>query len=146
MKVEPGFTGEFPAKHTCDGEDLSPSVRIENVPGDAEAVALVLDDPDAPSGTFYHWLIWNISPGTDLESGIPTTESVLNGAVQGRNDFGRIGYSGPCPPAETHKYRFNVYALESELELEPGAGVSKLERALQRTVIAQATAERYYTR
>lgn len=146
MEIEPGFTGEFPAKYTCDGEDVSPSLTIENVPTDAEALALVLDDPDAPSGTFYHWLVWNIPVDTDMHEDTPQEEKLSNGAIQGRNDFGKIGYNGPCPPGEKHVYRFHLYTLESEIELEPGAGVSKLERALRGKVIAQAAAERYYSR
>lgn len=124
----PTFThGEsIPETYTCEGEDRSSRLVIGDVPDDAAAVAVVVDDPDAPAGTFTHWLLWNLPPDTiEIPEDVSQRETVpdLGGAVQGENDFGEIGYRGPCPPEgdEPHEYRFTLYVLDDELDSEPGA-------------------------
>ncbi|WP_436924499.1 YbhB/YbcL family Raf kinase inhibitor-like protein [Halosimplex amylolyticum] len=130
--------GTIPEKYTGVGEDLSPPLRIESAPSSAETLALVVDDPDA--NEYLHWLIWNV-PGdaTELPEGIPKTETVdaLDGARQGTNDFGEIGYRGPLPPADdgAHTYRFTSYAVDTTLELGAGAGRGELESALDGHVL-----------
>ena len=102
--------GEIPRKHTCDGADLSPELTWGGVSPAAHSLALIVDDPDAPQGTWTHWLIWNIPPHhTSLPEGVPTSEVLENGAAQGTNDFNRIGYGGPCPPpGKPHRYFFRA--------------------------------------
>lgn len=124
-----------PAQYTANGENVSPPLSFEGIPDEAETLAVVADDPDAPSGTFVHWLLWNL-PGarTDLPGGVPA-ESELDGyggARQGTNDFGEIGYSGPAPPEDDdpHTYRFDVIAVDTTVEVAPGAERSALEDAL----------------
>ncbi|WP_135826393.1 YbhB/YbcL family Raf kinase inhibitor-like protein [Halorussus ruber] len=124
----PAFThGEpIPEKYTCEGEDVSPELTIADVPDDAAALAVVVDDPDAPAGTFTHWLLWNVPADTvEIPEGIDRLEEVteLDGASQGENDFGEVGYRGPCPPEgdAPHEYRFTLYVLDEELAVEAGA-------------------------
>jgi Raf kinase inhibitor-like YbhB/YbcL family protein len=101
---------------------------------------LIADDPDAPSGVWTHWLIWNVPAGThQLPEAVPKSETLDTGAAQGRNDFKRIGYGGPCPPpGKPHRYFFKLYALNARLDLKPGASKSELERALTAHILAQA--------
>jgi Raf kinase inhibitor-like YbhB/YbcL family protein len=108
--------GEIPQKFTCDGDNVSPNLEIRGVPANARTLAFVLDDPDAPSGTFSHWVIWNIPPITDkIVSG-----SLPVGACEGLNSLGKIGYVGPCPPSGMHNYIFTLYALDTSIEdLDP---------------------------
>jgi hypothetical protein len=129
----------IPAKHTCDGQDSSPPLKWSNLPPGARSLALVADDPDAPAGTWVHWVIYNIpSTVTELPEGLPTTETISNGAAQGANDFKRLGYGGPCPPrGNPHRYFFKLYALDAELSLEPGATKKELLRAMEGHVLAQ---------
>lgn len=130
---------EIPAKYTCDGDDVSPSLRISDVPSDAEGLALVMDDPDAPGGVFDHWIIWNIPPDTEsIPEGVPPEEQVgsLGGALQGVNGFGEIGYRGPCPPGgPAHEYRLKLYALDAEVDLSPGVRKGDLEREMEGHII-----------
>jgi Raf kinase inhibitor-like YbhB/YbcL family protein len=133
--------GDIPSLHTCDGRDISPELAIGGVPSGTAALALVMDDPDAPGSTFDHWLVWNIpSDVTRIpEGGEPQ-------GVQGRTDFGTLGYGGPCPPSGTHRYRFKVYALDAELDLREGARKAHLEAAMQGHVLAEALLEGRYKR
>jgi Raf kinase inhibitor-like YbhB/YbcL family protein len=143
------YGGEIPRRHTCDGEDVSPPLTLADVPAEAVTLALIVDDPDAPRGTFVHWLLWNIPLETgDLPEGVPAASAVpsLGRAVQGTNDFGRIGYRGPCPPDRRHTYRFLLYALSRELDLESGARRSALEGAMKGVIIAQAELTATYER
>jgi Raf kinase inhibitor-like YbhB/YbcL family protein len=115
----------IPDKYTCEGEDRSPELTIADVPDDAAALAVVVDDPDAPAGTFTHWLLWNVPADTvEIEEGVSRTEEVpsLDGALQGENDFGDVGYRGPCPPEgdDPHEYRFTLYVLDEELDADSG--------------------------
>ena len=112
----------IPRRHTCEGEDLSPPLEWAALPPDTLSLALIVDDPDAPVGTFTHWLAWGIDPGAGgLEEG-------ERPPCEGRNDFGTTGYRGPCPPRGhgSHDYFFRLYALASELDLAPGAGRQEL--------------------
>jgi Raf kinase inhibitor-like YbhB/YbcL family protein len=124
--------GSIPSKFTCDGGDTSPPLQIADIPSGAKSLVLIADDPDAPSGLFTHWAVWNISP---------QTSSIVEGSapkgVQGANDFGKSGYGGPCPPSGTHRYYFKVFALDRELDLRSGAKRSQLDAAMKGHVIAQ---------
>ncbi len=124
----------IPRRHTCDGDDLSPPLAWSASPEGTRSLALVVDDPDAPGGTFTHWLAWGIDPGTGgLAEGEPAPR-------EGRNNFGATGYRGPCPPRGhgPHRYFFRLHALDAELDLVPGAGRRELERALEGRVLARA--------
>jgi Raf kinase inhibitor-like YbhB/YbcL family protein len=134
--------GAIPSRYTCDGENLSPPLTWSGAPNGSRSLALIVDDPDAPVGTFTHWLAWGIDPEAGgLAEGQPAP-------VEGRNDFGVIGYGGPCPPPGhgPHRYFFNLYALDSELGLPPGASRLQLERALVGHVLAPAELVGIYQR
>jgi Raf kinase inhibitor-like YbhB/YbcL family protein len=130
----------IPAKYTCEGEDVSPPLRWGNVPTDTRNIAIICDDPDAPGGTFTHWVLYGL-PGTarELPEGIATQETLSFGSKQGASDFpGRVGYGGPCPPAgKTHHYYFHVYALDAALTLRPGATKEDLLSAMTGHVLAE---------
>ena len=124
----------IPSRFTCEGENISPALEITGVPAGAQTLVLVVEDPDAPSGTFTHWLVWNIPPGTTR---------ILRGAVpghafQGTNDFGNAGYSGPCPPSGTHRYFFRLSALSVSLSLAGGASRKELDDAMGGHVLGRA--------
>ncbi len=124
--------GMIPSRFTCDGPDVSPPLEWKNIPQGCRSLALICDDPDAPAGTWVHWVIFNIPPTIDgLEEGIPADEVLASGAVQGRNDFRRIGYGGPCPPGGTHRYFFTVFALDTKLDLAPGTTKAHLLTAME---------------
>jgi Raf kinase inhibitor-like YbhB/YbcL family protein len=123
----------IPATYTCDGPDINPPLLIEHVPLAAKTLALIMDDPDAPGGMWVHWILWNIDPGThEIKE-----NSVPGGAKQGRNDFGKTTYGGPCPPSGTHRYFFKLFALDTTLDLGPGTSKTALEKAMNGHVIAQ---------
>ena len=124
--------GTIPARFTCKGADQNPPLRFRGIPKEAKSLALIVDDPDAPGSLFTHWLAWNINP-TASQLG---ENSVPAGAAQGTNDFGRIGYGGPCPPASTHRYYFRLFALDQKIDLKSGAKRSGLDRALEGHVLA----------
>ena len=134
--------GTIPKKFTCDGSDASPELTWSNAPAGAQSFALIADDPDAPAGTWTHWIAWNIPPSVaKLPEGVPKTEMLADGTRQGRNDFKRIGYGGPCPPpGKPHRYFFRLYALGAKLDLNAGASRSELERAMKGHVLGQAEA------
>lgn len=134
------YGGEIPKKYTCSGADLSPALDWNGVSPAAQSLTLIVDDPDAPRGTWTHWLIWNIPAHlTALPEGVPVQEILENGACQGTNDFQRIGYGGPCPPpGKAHRYFFKLYALKAALQLKSGAGRKELERAMKGLVLSQA--------
>ena len=139
--VSPAFPngGPIAARYTCDGADLSPAFAWSEVPAAAQSLALIADDPDAPAGTWTHWLLWNIpARATFLAENAPKVEVLDNGARQGVNDFRRIGYGGPCPPpGHPHRYFFRLYALDVRLDLKPGATRGELERAMAPHILAQ---------
>ena len=127
------------ARYTCDGADLSPALSWSGAPDATQSLALIADDPDAPMGTWTHWLLWNIpARATLLSEDVPKVELLDNGARQGINDFQHIGYGGPCPPpGKPHRYFFKLYALDARLDLKPGATKSELERAMAPHILAQ---------
>ena len=128
----------IPAPYTCDGVNISPPLEWSGVPKTAKTVAIVVDDPDAPSGTWVHWVLYNLPAGNiGLVENVPATESLKAGGFQGKNDFGKIGYGGPCPPSGTHRYFFRVYALDSELPLKAGASKAELMKAMEGHIVLQ---------
>lgn len=141
--------GYIPEEYTADGRDISPPLIIENVPKEAETLALIVDDPDAPSGTFTHWLIWNIPADIkEISKNIEKKEKAkgLNGALQGKNDFNELGYMGPAPPSGVHTYRFYVYALDDKLDLEAGADKETLLNSMEGHVLQKGVLKGEYTR
>lgn len=134
MKISsPEFkhNGMIPKKFTCDGDDVNPAIEIEDVPQAAKSLALIMDDPDAPMGTFVHWVMFNIPVTTRVgENSAP--------GKQGVNDFRKKGYGGPCPPSGTHRYFFKLYALDQELDLEEGIRKADLEAAMKDHILEQA--------
>ncbi len=131
--------GDIPKKHTCEGADLSPALSWGDPPAGTRTFSLIVDDPDAPAGTWVHWVIYNLSAQTrDLPEGVPKTGELKDGSRQGRNDFARPGYGGPCPPrGAAHRYFFKLYALDAELSLPPGATKAELERAMKGHILAE---------
>lgn len=130
--------GMIPGKYTAGGADISPPLRWEGVPGGTVSIAIICDDPDAPMGTWVHWVIWNL-PGDigELAEDVPATDSLDNGAKEGTTDFGRIGWGGPAPPSGVHRYYFKVYALDCMLELKAGAVKDQLLEAMDGHVLAE---------
>lgn len=140
-----------PTRFTCDGENVSPELDVRDVPGEAASLALVVDDPDAPGGTFTHWLLWDVPPSTGrLPEGVPRGESVdsLGGASQGTNDADVVGYSGPCPPRDdgAHTYRFRLLALAEPLDLAAAVGRGAFDEALTGVGRSEATLRGTYDR
>ena len=132
--------GEIPAKFTCSGADVSPALSWSEPPAQTQALAMIMDDPDAPVGVFTHWVLYNLGPQEKaLQEGVPKTEQLPGGASQGRNDFRRIGYGGPCPPpGKPHRYFFKLYALDTKLNLKAGASKNELESAMKGHILGQA--------
>ena len=131
---------EMPRKYTCDGEDLSPPLRWENLPAGTKAFALIAEDPDAPGGTWIHWLLYDLPAQTkELTEDVSKTEVIAVGGKQGINDFGKLGYGGPCPPpGSAHRYYFRLYALDAETNLKPRAVKQQLLDALKVRVLGAA--------
>lgn len=128
--------GVIPAKYTCEGEGTQPPLAINDVPAQAQCLALIVDDPDAPVGLFTHWLVWNIEPDIVIIEEDVTWES----AIEGNNSAGRLGWIAPCPPVNTgvHHYRFQLFALHSPLTLKEGAGRNEVENAIKEVEVARA--------
>ena len=133
--------GSIPSKFSCDGANTSPPLQISGIPAEAKTLVLIVDDPDAPSGLFTHWVVWNISPqmSTVAEGSTPK-------GVQGTNDFGKSGYGGPCPPSGMHRYYFKIFALDRELDLPAGARRGQLDAAMKGHVVAQGELMGRYAR
>jgi hypothetical protein len=128
----------IPKKYTCDAEDISPDLRWSGVPSGAKSVALICDDPDAPVGTWVHWVLFNLPADTTaLPAGIPAEAVLKNGARHGKNDFRKLGYGGPCPPGGTHRYFFKIYALDAVLTLESGSTKAQLLDAMKGHILAE---------
>jgi len=126
-----GHQEPIPTKYTCEGEDLSPPLAIAGVPEGAKSLVLIVEDPDAPRGTFDHWITWNLDPDTRV---LAEGESP---AHQGRNDFGSVGYRGPCPPpGKPHHYFFKLYALDTTLKLSEGSSKKDVLKAIEGHVLA----------
>ena len=130
----------IPAKYTCKEEDISPPLEWSQVPPDTESLAIILDDPDASTGIWVHWVIYGIPPEKNsFPEGAKKEKELRDGSVQGVNSFGRIGYDGPCPPAGAlHRYFFTLYALDKKLGLEPGLTREELLEAMKGHIKAQA--------
>jgi Raf kinase inhibitor-like YbhB/YbcL family protein len=133
--------GNIPSKFTCDGGDSSPPLQIAEIPSGAKSLVLVVDDPDAPSGLFTHWIVWNISPQTNA-----IAEGSAPKGVQGTSDFGKSDYGGPCPPSGTHRYYFKIFALDRELNLPSGTKRNQLDAAMKGHVVAQGELMGRYSR
>jgi Raf kinase inhibitor-like YbhB/YbcL family protein len=139
--TSPAFTegGMLPAKYTCDGQDISPPLEWKNVPAGTKSLAMIHDDPDAPMGTWVHWVAYNISPNiTMLDEDVKPEKVFNNGMRQGNNDWPKIGYGGPCPPSGTHRYYFKLYALDTMLDLRPGATKAQVLQAMKGHILAEA--------
>jgi Raf kinase inhibitor-like YbhB/YbcL family protein len=135
---EPGST--IPRQYTCDSADQSPPLAWTTSSVTTRSLALIVEDPDAPGGTFVHWVIFNVPPGgSALAAGVLKQTVLPDGTRQGRNDFRRVGYGGPCPPrGESHRYFFRLYALDTLLDVTPGASASELRSAIKGHVVAQS--------
>jgi Raf kinase inhibitor-like YbhB/YbcL family protein len=130
----------IPARHTCDGEDLSPELAWDGPPAGVRTFALVVEDPDAPGGVFTHWVIFNLPPDArGLPEGVRKTERPDVGGMQGRNDFGNTGYNGPCPPpGPAHRYRFTLYALDAPVDTRSGMSKLELMQMMEGHIVARA--------
>lgn len=123
--------GIIPTKYTCNGANISPPLRWEHIPSGTKSLALIVDDPDAPGRTFVHWVVYNLPPTIhQLSEQVPARETLPSVGVQGRNDFGNLGYGGPCPPSGRHRYFFQLYALDQKLNLAAGASKSQVVAAM----------------
>jgi Raf kinase inhibitor-like YbhB/YbcL family protein len=132
--------GEIPREFTCDGSNSSPALKWTAPPKGTKSLALIVDDPDAPVGTWVHWVIYDLPPeARELAAKMPLDGELADGTRQGRNDFRRLGYGGPCPPpGPAHRYFFKLYALDAKLDSKPGLTKSELEKAMQGHTLARA--------
>ncbi|MBZ5857632.1 YbhB/YbcL family Raf kinase inhibitor-like protein [Flavihumibacter profundi] len=121
--------GMIPSKYTCDGIDVNPPLQVDDIPHNAKHLAIIVDDPDAPGGTWVHWVSWNMPVSSHIKENTATGD-------EGVNDFGNQGYNGPCPPPGTHHYHFKVYALDDTLDLPARADKAKLEHAMAGHILA----------
>ncbi len=141
------YDDSIPSQYTCDGRDVSPPLSWSDVPEGTTSFSLIVDDPDAPGRTWVHWVYVDLpSTVSSLPEALPSDEKPRLGGTQGRNDFRRIGYGGPCPPGGTHRYVFTLYALDRELGLRPGALKSDVVEAMRGHVVAEATLVGLYSR
>ncbi|MDA2935886.1 YbhB/YbcL family Raf kinase inhibitor-like protein [Patescibacteria group bacterium AH-259-L05] len=124
----------MPTKYTCDGDDINPDLIFSDIPEEAKSLALIMDDPDAPMGTWVHWTVWNISAQTTEIA----QNSIPDDVVEGKQSWGKSGYGGPCPPSGTHRYFFKLYALDTTLDLSSEADKAELVNAMKDHIIAQA--------
>jgi len=129
----------IPAKYTCDGDNVNPPLTIEGVPEGTKSLVLIVDDPDATTGTFDHWVVWNISPASKIE------ENTVPG-VEGLSSYRKHGYGGPCPPYGTHRYFFKVYALDTKLDLSANSTKKDVEKAVESHVLAEGELVGLYRR
>ncbi len=137
-----------PTEYTCNGQDISPLLTWTEPPTGTRSFALIADDPDAPAGTWVHWVVYNLpASARRLPQAIPKSPELEGGGSQGANDFGKTGYNGPCPPpGKPHRYYFNLYALDAKVALPPGASKSALETAMKGHILAQARIMSHYGR
>lgn len=122
--------GHIPPLYTCEGEDINPPLEVSNIPEQTKTLALIMEDPDAPNGTFDHWLVWDIAPNEAIAER-------SNLGISGTNSFGKTGYGGPCPPSGTHRYFFRFYALDTKLNLPAGSDKRTLQQAMEGHVLAE---------
>lgn len=132
--------GKIPEKYTCDGEDVSPPLKIGGAPENTESLALIVDDPDAPAGTWVHWVVWNIAPEiSEIKQGeVPGT--------QGINDFKKHDYGGPCPPSGEHRYFFKLYALDTKLDISENSQKGDLLNAMKGHILGKVELRGSYSR
>ncbi|MBN1974599.1 MAG: YbhB/YbcL family Raf kinase inhibitor-like protein [Sedimentisphaerales bacterium] len=138
--TSPAFRNEgmIPPKYTADGSNVSPPLKFGALPEETKSLALINDDPDAPAGTWVHWIMWNIKPDTaGLAENIPPDKTLPDGSKQGMTSFGRHGYGGPAPPGGTHRYYFKIYALDTQLNLHERADKQELLKAMEGHILAQ---------
>jgi len=139
--------GSIPSKYTCDGADVSPPLKWNSVPDTTKSIALIADDPDAPRGTWVHWVVYDLPASLrELPEKVPAEKILGNGGRQGMTDFKKIGYGGPCPPSGTHRYYFKIYALDRMLEIAPGATKAQLLKAMEGHVLAEGQLMGKYTK
>ncbi|HBF42467.1 MAG TPA: YbhB/YbcL family Raf kinase inhibitor-like protein [Desulfobacteraceae bacterium] len=130
--------GMIPIEYTCDGKDISPKLEWGKVAGGTKSIALICDDPDAPMKTWIHWVLFNLPPETrGLQKDVPPVKTLDNGARNGINDFRKLGYGGPCPPTETHRYFFKIYALDIQIDLPAGATKAQLMDAMEGHILSE---------
>jgi Raf kinase inhibitor-like YbhB/YbcL family protein len=132
-------SGMIPKQFSCEGTDASPQLSWSGVPSASHSLALIMDDPDAPTGTWVHWVLYNLPASTkELAEGVEKQEQLADGTLQGRSSFGKAGYGGPCPPPGTpHRYFFKLYALDIKLDLKAGASKDELEQAMKGHILGQ---------
>jgi len=129
----------IPSKYTCDGDDVNPPLNIKEIPEETKSLVLIVDDPDAPMGTWDHWIVWNIPPTNKIEeNSVPGTEGI--------NDFRKHSYGGPCPPSGTHRYFFKIYALDTKLDLDPNSRKKDAEKAMKDHILAKGELVGLYSR
>jgi Raf kinase inhibitor-like YbhB/YbcL family protein len=142
-----GLHQPIPSQYTCDGKDISPPLALNAVPANTKSIVLICDDPDAPAGTWVHWVCYDIPPSaTGISEDQPKADSLSCGGTQGKNDFHRIGWGGPCPPGGTHRYFFKVYCLDIVLNLLPGKTKKDIEKAMKGHVIDRGEFYGVYSR
>ena len=144
MKItSPAFQqgGNIPSKFSCDGGNTNPPLQLSDVPSGAKSLVLIVDDSDAPGGSFTHWAVWNVSPQTTA-----IAEGSTPKGVQGTNDFGKSGYGAPCPPSGAHRYYFKIFALDRQLDLSSGARRGQLDAAMKGHVVAEGELMGRYSR
>lgn len=140
-----GLNGTIPEKHSKDGGNISPPLEWTGVPEDTTSLTLIMDDPDAPAGLFTHWIVYGIDRRTtELSEHLPQTVQLPNGARQGMNGFGEIGYGGPKPPSGTHRYFLHLYALDTDTDMPPGLTRQEIDGAIHGHVIAEIAIMAYY--
>jgi Raf kinase inhibitor-like YbhB/YbcL family protein len=138
---------EIPMKYTCDGDDASPPLVIDGLPNGTAAVTLICDDPDAGKPNFTHWVLFNLPPtARTLREHLPATPQLPDGTCQGVNDFGTVGYGGPCPPRGAHHYRFTAFALDAPLKVPASSSRSEVEAAMKGHVLGHAQLTATYQR
>ena len=145
MKIEsPAFKNNerIPSEYTCDGKNINPALKISEIPKNTVSLALIVEDPDAPGGTWIHWTVFNINPDT---SQIPEN-SVPERAIEGVTDFGKPGYGGPCPPSGSHRYFFELYALDSIIKLDSSASADDIKKAMEGHMLGSAELVGLYSR
>lgn len=147
--TSPAFVQEqaIPQKYSCDGEDISPALQWSDPPPNTQSLALIMDDPDAPVGTWVHWVLFNLpADSRTLSEAVAPNAELADGSQQGKNSWGRLGYGGPCPPRGTHRYFFKLYALDALLNLSSGADQGQLLQAMEGHILAQTELMGTYTR
>ena len=147
--TSPAFAaGEpIPPRYTCDGDDVSPPLAWSDPPPGTQSLALICDDPDAPVGTWVHWVLYDLpADARELPEAVPADAELPGGGRQGNNSWPRLGYGGPCPPSGSHRYFFKLYALDTVLDLDAGASKKQVLGAMEGHVLAEAELMGVYSR